>query len=55
MWFNFKVTSPAFKTVALIGRYNTADIADSLLGLAGLLQQHGCAVLIEKETAANIG
>ncbi len=55
MWFNFKVTSPAFKTVALIGRYNTADIADSLLGLAGLLQQRGCAVLIEKETAANIG
>lgn len=55
MWSNFKVTSPAFKTVALIGRYNTADIADSLLGLAGLLEQHGCAVLIEKKTAANIG
>jgi len=55
MWFNFNVMSPAFKTVALIGRYNTAEIAESLLGLAGLLEQRGCSVLIEKETAANIG
>ena len=55
MWFNFNVMSPAFQTVALIGRYNTAEIAESLLGLAALLQQRGCAVLIEKETAANIG
>ena len=55
MWSNFNVMSPAFNTVALIGRYNTAEIAESLLGLAGLLQQRGCTVLIEKETAANIG
>jgi NAD+ kinase len=55
MWFNFNVMPPAFKTVAVIGRYNTAEIAESLLGLATLLQQRGCAVLIEKETAANIG
>src|SRR5487761_2611952 len=55
MWFNFNVMPPAFKTVALIGRYNTAEIAESLLGLADLLQQRGCTVLIEKETAANIG
>lgn len=55
MWFNFNVMLPAFKTVALIGRYNTAEIAESLLDLAELLQQRGCAVLIEKETAANIG
>ena len=55
MWSNFNVMSPAFRTVALIGRYNTAEIAESLLGLAGLLQRHGCVVLIEKGTAANIG
>jgi len=55
MWFNFKVMPPAFKTVAVIGRYNTAEIADSLLGLAKLLEQRGCAVLIEQETAANVG
>lgn len=55
MWFNFNVMSPAFRTVALIGRYNTAEIAESLLGLAGLLKRHGCTVLIEKGTAANIG
>ena len=55
MWSNFNVMPPAFKTVALIGRYNTAEIAESLLGLAELLQGRGCTVLIEKETAANIG
>ena len=55
MWFNFNVMLPGFKTVAVIGRYNTAEIAESLLGLAELLQQRGCTVLIEKETAANIG
>ena len=55
MWFNFNVMLPEFKTVALIGRYNTAEIAESLLGLADLLQQRGCTVLIEKETAFNIG
>ena len=50
MWSNFNVMPPAFKTVAVIGRYNTAEIADSLLGLAALLQQRGCIVLIEKKT-----
>ena len=55
MWFNFNAMPPAFTTVALIGRYNTAEIAESLLDLAELLQQRGCAVLVEKETAANIG
>jgi NAD+ kinase len=55
MWFNFNVMPPAFKTVAVIGRYNTSEIAESLLGLADLLQQRGCSVLIEKETAAKIG
>ncbi len=55
MWSNFNAMPPAFDTVALIGRYNTAEIAESLLGLAGMLQQRGCTVLIEKETAANIG
>jgi len=55
MWFNFSAMPPAFKTVALIGRYNTGEIAESLLGLADLLQRRGCGVLIEKETAGNIG
>ena len=55
MWFNFNVMPPAFKSVAVIGRYNTAEIAGSLLNLATLLQQRGCAVLIEKETASHIG
>ena len=55
MWFNFNVMPPAFNTVAVIGRYNTAEIAESLLNLATLLQQRGCTVLLEKQTADNIG
>ena len=55
MWFNFGAMPANFKTVALIGRYNTAEIAQSLLGLAGLLDERGCDVLIEQETANNIG
>ncbi len=55
MWSNFNAMPPAFKTVAVIGRYHTAEIAESLLDLARLLEQRGCAVLIEQETAANIG
>ncbi len=55
MWFNFNAMPPAFQTVALIGRYNTAEIAESLLGLARLLEERGCSVLIEQETATNIG
>ena len=55
MWFNFDAMSAAFKTVALIGRYNTAEIAESLLGLARLLEERSCVVLVEQETAANIG
>jgi NAD+ kinase len=55
MWFNFNAMPVAFKTVALIGRYNTAEIAESLLGLAGLLSERGCSVLVEKETADKIG
>lgn len=44
---------PAFKTVALLGRYNTPDNADSLVQLGRFLAQRGCTVLIETETASN--
>jgi NAD+ kinase len=55
MWFNFAVMPADFKTIALIGRYNTAEIAVSLLELADLLKDRGRKVLIEQETAMNIG
>jgi hypothetical protein len=43
---------PAFKTVALIGRYKSRDVATPLRGLGAFLAARGCAVLLEQETAA---
>jgi len=44
---------PAFKTIALIGRYNTPDIAVALAEMGEFLRRQGCEVLMEKETAAS--
>src|SRR5262245_7225364 len=44
--------TPAFKTVALIGRYKSRDVAAPLRSLARFLIDRGCDVLIEEETAA---
>jgi NAD+ kinase len=43
---------PAFKTVALIGRNDSAGVARALGTLGAYLNKQGCAVLVEKETAA---
>jgi NAD+ kinase len=47
--------APAFKTVALIGRYKARDIAAPLRTLGGFLADRGCTVLLERETAAESG
>jgi NAD+ kinase len=47
--------TPAFKTVALIGRYKSRDVAEPLRTLGAFLAGRGCAVLIERETAAESG
>jgi len=46
---------PAFKTVALIGRYNTPQNADTFVALGRFLENEGCAVLVEKDTAETCG
>jgi len=46
---------PAFKTVALIGRYPSAGVAKALGALGEYLRKEGCTVLVEKETAATHG
>ena len=46
---------PAFKIVALIGRYNPRQSAETLTALAGFLLEQGCSVLVEQETAENSG
>jgi NAD+ kinase len=47
--------TPAFKTVALIGRYRSRDVAAPLRSLGRLLADRGCAVLVEELTAAESG
>ena len=44
-----------FNTVALIGKYQSQEIAGSLVGLATFLRQRGIRVLLEESTAAAVG
>ena len=46
---------PSFGRVALIGKLRSAEIAESLRGMRGMLEQRGCEVLIERETASDLG
>jgi len=46
---------PSFRRVALIGKLRSAEIAESLRELRGMLEQRGCEVLIERETASDLG
>jgi NAD+ kinase len=41
-----------FKTIALIGRYNSPDVAAALTAMGDYLRRQGRDVLVEKETAA---
>jgi NAD+ kinase len=45
----------AFRRVALIGKLRSPEIAESLQGMRALLEARGCEVLIERESAAELG
>ena len=47
--------NPSFKTVGLIGKYKSPEIAEPLLRLADFLVKHGVKVLIDRLTASHIG
>ena len=47
--------SQAFHTIALIGKYQSREIAESLRVLATFLSGRGAEVLLEEETAAAVG
>ncbi len=47
--------NPSFKTVGLIGKYKSPEIAGPLLRLGDFLVKRGVTVLIDTLTAANIG
>ena len=44
-----------FRSVALIGKYQSPEIAGALLDLASFLKSRGLAVLVEEGTASSIG
>jgi NAD+ kinase len=48
-----RLTKP--RTIALIGKYHSPEIAESLRLLAKYLHERNIAVLVEEETALNIG
>jgi NAD+ kinase len=48
-------TSNAFNTIALIGKYKSREIAESLRALATFLTARGIEVLLEEDTAAAVG
>ncbi len=43
------------KTIALVGKYHSPEIADALRGLAEYLHERGISVFIERETAEHVG
>jgi hypothetical protein len=43
------------KTIALVGKYHSLEIAESLRRLAEYLHERGISVFIERETAEHIG
>lgn len=47
--------SQLFKTIALIGKYNSPEIGDSLLRLARFLVEQERTVLVERQTAESTG
>ncbi|GIK25245.1 MAG: NAD kinase [Rhodocyclales bacterium] len=47
--------SPAFRTIALIGKYKSPEIAESLMSLAEFLRSRGVDVLVEEGTADLVG
>jgi NAD+ kinase len=47
--------TPRFGRIALIGKLRSAEIAASLRELTQFLQKRGCEVLLEQETAAELG
>ena len=45
----------AFKTIAVIGKYQSQGIAEPLVDIAAFLKGAGLGVVVEKDTADNIG
>lgn len=46
---------PIPRTIALVGKHQSAEVADALISLGDYLHERGVSVLIEWETAENLG
>ena len=57
LWLNPDMDAPhsEFKTVALIGKYQSPEIAESLSGLVAFLRSRDINVVLEEATAAAVG
>ncbi len=53
LWFNLCPMNPAFKTIALIGKYQSPDVAAAVLQIGDFLRARGLHVLIEQGTASS--
>jgi len=49
------MSAAAFNTIALIGKYQSREIAESLLALATFVSGRGVEVLLEEDTATAVG
>lgn len=47
--------TPSFQSVALVGKYQSPDVAESVNAIAGFLREWGVTVWIEQGTASAIG
>jgi hypothetical protein len=47
-------SAPPPRTIALVGKYHSPEIAESIRLLARYLHERGMTVLIEEETACNV-
>jgi NAD+ kinase len=54
LWFNAIMRRPV-KTIALIGKYKSPEIAEPLLRLGRFLEERGVRVLLDRLTASHIG
>jgi NAD+ kinase len=54
LWFNPDVKK-AFETVALIGKYNSPEIAEPVLQLGRFFDQRGVAVMLDALSASHVG
>jgi NAD+ kinase len=55
MWFNLRDMQKSIQTVALIGKYQSPEVTETILHVASYLRERGLTVRIEEGTASSTG